>query len=472
MDNQPPIIPPSNIPNNPLITPDPQVSTPAPLEPSPNSKKKFIVIGAVFLALAILGMIAYFVLSGVKEASPEENENNSQSTSSVDVDTSSLEKSYDDFSKAGISEFSADNKDVVIDKFAELSNDFKLEQEFYDDESNHLLALGIAYSASQEQEKDDLYKHQLYHLTQSYLTERPASITDEDESSTLSDQELKDIYSKYKETDLTNEVNKKIDSSDFFTEVDSQLGISASDRKEFEILVMNFTADNSTAFAADMKFQGWVPPVWSQRTDSFNYIVFTKDQAEKFLSGDAEASKGVIQHEYVHSQGYFSRGNYQGFTLEERRAEWYSNNTGAYYDVKQFLIYYRVFSGIDILSMIQDSPTNPAKFYIELYKKLGVLNANQVVAAIPVPYLEDPTTPVTKQTQLYKNYNGPLETAYEIGQKDPDAQEKRMRERVDELIKVLGTKQDAIDNLTGYVAQTYKMEIASQKMLDYIKTSY
>jgi hypothetical protein len=419
----------------------------------------FVVSGALILLLA-LGVFFFFYKPTKKPAAAP-----SAATQSV-IDISSLSAAYDSLSGAGIKEFTPEHKASTLATYAELAKDFQIKPEFLQDKTNNLLALSVAQLATTASAAEKVqYSDELYLLAKPYLKNKPARIIDEDQASSITGDQAKAVYAKYTDAPLTQEVEAAIDSR--------KLVLQPSSVQPYELHVMNFQpkSNQETAFVGELKETGWVPSLWNDKRDGFNYIVLSKTEAETFLAGNNDSINALFWHEYTHSQINYLRGSALTRVLEEYRAEHFSGDKGAYYDVKQFVIYATVFSGYDITAAMDKYPTDPYSFYLDLYNGLGIAEANKIVIASPNLYLQDATTPVKAVQALTVGYDGALQGAYVIGQTDRVALNARINARAKRLIEIMGSKQAAIDDLKSYTGGVYKLDFAAQKLTDYINTN-
>lgn len=457
--------PSSSMPIQPTVTSSLNTNIP---DSSGKSKKKLIII-LIACVLVIVIVVTGFLLVSKKDTKQPENITKKQKVLSA-IDTSSIKSAYDGFYKNGIIEFDAKSKDGIIANYQELTKDFKVTEEFTTDKSILLISLGIAQQASLAKDKEP-YQYEMYLLAKPYLDSKPARIDDDEFTETQTDEEAKAIYAKYTDKDLTKKVRDTISSKNLLKDINTKLMIGQSEQKTYDIFVLNFDSKSTAEkqFAKDMKMSGWVPPLWNDRRASFNYIIFSKDQANSLLDpSDQESALGKILHEYTHSQSNYSRGEYVTYSLEERRAEFFSGDTAAYYDVKGFFTYINVFSGFDILELMEQYPSNAGDFYQTIYQTLGVELANKIVMAIPVPYLVDEGIPIKKMQEVSGNYNSALEAAYKLGEKNKTEQSKRIKERADKLLGIFGSKDKVISDLQNNTKDNYRLDFAAEKMIDYL----
>jgi len=105
-----------------------------------------------------------------------------------------------------------------------------------------------------------------------------------------------------------------------------------------------------------------------------------------------DAEIAMLKHEYVHSQGSLRVGDdVFGYNLEEIRAEAFSGDEGAYFDIKNFFMDYTTITGHDIKREMLGSPLGGTaeSVYSSIAKHAGLDMMLEVVSALPVNYIED-----------------------------------------------------------------------------------
>lgn len=439
-------------------------------------KKILWIIFATVLVVLILWLTGMILKSKPQATENVDLSDNSKSNSApkYSIDTSSLDTTYTDLEKSGIKEFSSSQKDKVIDQFSKLTEDFNVDDEFIKDPVNSLLAIGISYLATKDPENFNSYRNEMYLLVRGHTASLPAGISDSkfEKSSKEADQKAINVINKFKDADLTEQLKKSLYTSGILDKVASNLNMGNTDPLKVPVVIaMKFEANDNTEFTKEHYMYGKSPTMWVEVLDGNTYIMVTKDYAEDFLSNPDSSSRFKIMHELVHTQGSLVRGEL-GRSLEEPRAEHFSDMHSSYYDAKQLLIYTNVFSGIDIYSLMDASPTDASEFYINLYKTFGVKTANMLVNSWPNEIL-DSSNPIYGDSQkAISSYDMIIQSAIKLGESDLTAVNNRKTERAAKLIEVFGSKQKALDDLTTNVGNAYHMPTAAKAMSDFINLNY
>jgi len=441
-----------------------------PLQQKNTKKKVFIIFGAILLVVII--MIGAYVAFGsndnaTKKQAPATNSTNTPASNFRYMD---YESAYDGFRQRGINEFRTDKKQTTVAALKELTEGFVFTtQEKGTDTAKQLFALGASYLYSEKKVDKEVSRYKLYMLFQDDLVKAPAGIIDENAKMPDSAQ-AKKIYEKYQDKNLSSQLSKAIASRKLEDKAKQILKITDEQLVEYQLYAMNFDSktDQEKKFMDEMKYSGWMPSIWTQSYTDARFVGFTKKYAQEFINSADETSQAYFLHEFSHTQSPLNKGGL-GVLPEERKAEEISGNKGTYYDVKQFYIYLNVFTGYDALASLANNPTNAETVYVDLYKNVGVEIGDSMIASFPVVYIEGANTPV-KTVSKRHNLNSTLQLAIASGKlTDQSGQKKRLRERADKLISVLGTKEKALNDVNTNLSITYQMPAAAEQIKDYLK---
>jgi hypothetical protein len=451
------------------ITPDPTPpSEPitSPLKKKSSLIKRLIIIGVLAAALIGVGVGIHLLLSKTVAEIKHPAEATTTATKKTTL-PNNLGEAYDELYSLGLSEFSPDKKAATLDELAILTSDFNLSDEFYDDDTSTMMALGIARLAIDDPDNRHEYLNEMYLLAQYDLTAVPNGIKDSTFDSSEDSQKTLAIYDKYTDKDLTSKVNQTLETRGLVAATQKALKL---DRLEgYHVVALDF--DNSGArqqqFAKEHDMFGAEPTMWVEEHGDETYIFMSKNYAQDFTI-DSSVDH-IVAHEIVHSQGLFARGNL-GRMIEERRAEFLSGDKSEYYDAKQFFIYIEVFSGIDLLSQIEENPTDPWQFYVYAYKTFGLKAANALAASWPTAYLHGESEAIASADSFF-GPNLVIVRAIELGKANQSAMEQRMSKRYDKLLSVFHTKQGVLDDIDGYLRQVYRLPAAATEMKNYISSN-
>ncbi len=465
---------------NPQSSPDQPVRAPivpeTPQHTAVNrlSHKKLLIISGIVAIFLLAGVAALILLRGNSAVSPgslTQAEVNGHTHAAID--TSSIGNTYDSYAGAGVADFSADKKQATLAALQSLSSRFGLAQTSFQDKATALIALGIARGSLDHPAQADGYHNALYLLFADQLTAVPSGITDEYfVAPKTSDTQVPTVLAEYTDQADTAQLKGVMQSSGVEAEAAKNLGLSGvSALAPYTPLVMNFTTGSSaqTKFGAENYMFGANPKMWVQSTSTTTYLVMTKDYGEAFLRAPSGDERSTVIHELIHTQHAFVRGDL-GHAIEERRAELFSGDKSAYFDTKQLFTYTQVLSGFSPLDLMREHGTNSDDFYLGLYSALGVDGANAFVVSAPNVFLIQPSTAVQKAQSAFGGMDGVIKVAIKIGSADKTAMAARMKARTETLLKVFGTKQQVLDDLSNSLDQTYNMPTAAQAMENYIKT--
>jgi uncharacterized protein YpmB len=443
-------------------------ATNSPPTKTPQPKKKFIIICLIILLIISIG--AFLVLRPTKSQPSNQSQDKSTASKVSNISYTSYESAYDGFYSRGINEFSSAKKESTIKAMQELTNDFNLESKSKaTDSTTQLIALGTAYLYAEKKTDKSVARNKLYLLFQESISQLPSGITDENASMPKADQ-AKIIYEKYQDKGLSNSIRKTISERGLEKQAKEILKITDGQLADYQVYAMNFDpkSDEEKKFTTEMKYTGWMPSLWTQSYPDAKFVGFTKKYAQDFISESSDLTQAYFLHEFSHTQKPLSRGGL-GFLAEERKAEEISGNKGSYYDVKQFFIYLNIFTGFDALKVIADDPTNANLLYVEMYKNIGVELADSVFSSFPNVYTENASTPIRIVSKKH-TLDNTLRLAIALGaEQDLSGQQKRLQDRANRLISVLGSKERAINDTEENLAKIYRMPSAAEQLLKYLK---
>ena len=443
-------------------TPPPQYIPPViPPTQTPPTKswKKVIISGAIGGILVVVSIVAYAVF--FTKLTPAVT--STHTTASV----VSLSDAYDQFRNDGIKEFSADAKQKTLAAYNSLAEGFTFTTAFPSTKRASLAALAIARLAADNSTDLDTYKNELYLLSIDHLSTLPSGISDSAFTTFNDGKAARSLFEQYKDSDLSQKFSSTLESSGVKSDVEKSLGISTLSAAT--TIVMNFdsSSDGQRAFNAKHGNMSAEPTMWVESYDGSVYVLATKDYAEDFIADPSGSTRNKVAHELVHTQQNYVIGDL-GHSIEERRAEYFSGDKSAYYDVKQLYTYFTVFSGFDLLGAFTTHPADPDSYYLAIYSQLGIETANKLLADVPVAYEVQSTSPAGIIASFTQGHDGIIQDGIRLGSDDPSAVTKRMGDRYAKLLSVFKTKQDVLDDIDSNLKQSYAMPSAASKMTDYI----
>ncbi len=429
---------------------------------SSSSKKPIIIVAIAVLVLVLIGGGAWFLIQSHKKPAVVQPTPTPATISSASNDISSA---YDRITSYNIDDFSAGNKQKLVDKYNDLTHDFELEPNSFDDTTT-LLALGVASLYDKDPTNKDRYRTELYLLLSWHLKSLPSGITDDTfEPSGNSVNTLKTLQS-FKDDNLTQRVMSSMGLQKALNNAVSVLKLkSQTDLSPYEIIAYNFDTDDKKFDELTAKYPlfGAEPKMWTASLDGKEYIMMFKSYAQEVIDDQPNS----LAHEFIHAQSAFVEGE-TGRMVEERRAELFSGNKSAYFDAKQLFIYAGVLSGTDFLDLLRQHPTSSADFCAEVYKKIGVAGTNALAFSWPNAYAG--TSSKAMQTIYRLDLQDVLmKETLKIGQKDSAGLKDRVESRYQTLMKVFGNdKSRVIDDLKNNLGGSYGMPTASQYMIDFV----
>lgn len=188
-----------------------------------------------------------------------------------------------------------------------------------------------------------------------------------------------------------------------------------------------------------------------------------KGYAEDVIAGN----KNSLLHEFIHAQSAFVRGE-AGRMIEERRAEYFSGDTSAYYETKQLAIYLEVLGDVSMLSLFDAHPTDVSAFFIALYTKLGVVGTQAVIFSWPTAF-QGGASEAIQLVSKENNANTALDAALGLGQKDKAGLEKRLQARYDKLLGSLSTNAKVAKHVVVDLTDMYNLPTATSTMKDFMQ---
>jgi len=240
----------------------------------------------------------------------------------------------------------------------------------------------------------------------------------------LPDEKIEEIFDSYTNIELTNEMGEAINAG-FLKEVKGRLGVTAENEDKYEIRILNVGGtmafagmaasippelndkpyndplvqeyyrkynehrlykenleESTVRFRSEIGMANEVPMAWKTNINGVNTIVLPAPFAEKMLHPDNYIAsytqdhfikdKAALEHEYVHSQGgiCFDEDSLIGITIEELRAEQFSENKLGYQDVKSAAHYLQLITGVDLVGEMSSKIKGGTK--IEIFETLAI----------------------------------------------------------------------------------------------------
>lgn len=164
------------------------------------------------------------------------------------------------------------------------------------------------------------------------------------------------------------------------------------------------------------------------RPDSFDPVNYDEDQKARDMA--------VLEHEFVHTQNPLMLDGepYFGIALEERRAEYFSDDKMGYLDVKQLMIDLETVTGFNIKSWFEKHKNSDrVEAYIDLANSLGTQAALEIALTVPQRYQND-----SKSLQkMVSEYLGPPDELLKrfYGQALANGQETDIDARVEATVR-------------------------------------
>lgn len=476
---QPNIAPNQPTPNNIQPSPNqpPRPTPPTQIPPTPTtpiapairpslSNKKHLIILSIIIALVLIAGITYWLIKPKPTTSPVVQQEN-RSVPGQSVAPADLSTLYDKISSTyNIPEFSTSNKDLLLSKYSELSEGFELLPNSFDD-TTALHALGIASLYAKDEKNRSQYREELYLLLINQLKSVPPQITDSTFVPQSNGDDTIKILTSFEDRALTKQVEQSKEMQKALDSVVSSLKLKGrDDLVPHRVIAFNFDTDSKQfdELVAKRSLYGARPTMWVEIINDTTYIMMFRPYAESVINGE----KNSLAHELIHAQSAFVRGE-AGRMIEERRAELFSGDTSAYYEAKQFMVYLRVFSGVDVTALLEQYPTNPAQFYAELYKRLGITITHDIVFSWPNAYGSGESKALSNIFKL-NLHDRAIKGAVGLGQKDKTSMNKRIDERYQKLLDVFKTKSAVIDDLNNNLGQNYRMPTATKYMIERINS--
>jgi hypothetical protein len=255
------------------------------------------------------------------------------------------------------------------------------------------------------------------------------------------------VLNKFTDPTITQRLTRLVESQGLFHEVNEKLGLSEQDANPVEIHVLSIGKDHDSV-NFDHKANGLD---WSEAND---WAVGLKKRADQFVrefpnqSAELAASAsgfamqldgqqhiflpfaeanvllaneddvlinettarphgivGTLKHEYTHAQKNVRRGRFFGWSIEERRAEYISGDSGEYYDVKGFFNNLAVLTGEHVNSIFntvgeERRVDTDDQTYGKLAKAYGLSNLVKIAAVMPDPYIPHLKGPIEPDMQV------------------------------------------------------------------------
>lgn len=448
-----------------------QVTEPTTITPVRMPRKKIkILLVAIGAGAVLIGSITAFVLirhMGQTTPAPTVQDD---TPATVVKTPENLSTAYDTFAESGVKEFTNTQKDAVLQMYSELSSGFVFttSKNFLDDTATQLHALGIAYLAYLHPEKKTLYRDELYLLAMPYLETLPTGIVDTTfVSAGSSDEATAELLLSYRDNDLSTRVEQAAQFQTALTTAVKALKIADTQHlSSYKIVAYNFTTDDAqfTALTKKYNLYGARPMMWVEGINDTAYIMMMKDYAQDVIDG----KKNSLTHEFIHTQQPFVRGE-TGRVVEERRAEYFSGDTSAYFDAKQAFIYMNVLGNVDGLSLLDTYPTDAGSFFTTIYAQLGVTGGNALAFSWPSAFLGN-AAGALRTVADENNLDVVMQQALAVGRRDQTALNSRFQQRFEKLKNTLGSKEKAIQHIES-IGEMYALPTAQSEFVRYLKNN-
>jgi hypothetical protein len=258
------------------------------------------------------------------------------------------------------------------------------------------------------------------------------------------DDERRRILDKYEQPEVTRDLNAYIEKEGILADLQERFASEPSSQTDPDIHVLGIARNplvyvddhandvsyseakawgeglekRTKAFAAEFPHGGLAAASEGFATefhdDPNHHVYIPMNSAELLLSREqgvvpseyavktkaAERVVGTLRHEFVHTKGSVNVGEF-GKSLEERRAEYHSGDTGEYYEVKSFFRQLQLLRGRYIGDMLDEvveaqGGENPISIYEVIGRDFGLATVAEIAAAYPNAYAMHVEDPVTK----------------------------------------------------------------------------
>jgi hypothetical protein len=123
---------------------------------------------------------------------------------------------------------------------------------------------------------------------------------------------------------------------------------------------------------------------------------------ESMVQLKGQRTKGTIKHEFAHTRNSLIVEGEFGKSVEERKAEYFSGDTGEYYEVKGFFTNLRVLHGHSIADIFEENlqslhSEDPISVYELLGKYYGLETVAEIAASQPDAYVNHAKSSYTKE---------------------------------------------------------------------------
>lgn len=349
----------------------------------------------------------------------------------------------------------ADRKEELELAGAELIESFGVKPEFFEDESRAAIFTSLAgnhASATKTKETDSWTENtrkKEFVANAAFLLTRNFSTNSEELNALHEKQQLGEsgvafseglygkVMEKYTDASLSKEIMEEATKAGVFTEVLAKLGINEKDATTIKVSVLStgrysddidflkeengVTRQEANEWAKGLekrakKAAKELPHMqdielalkaagFATTIDGEEHLVIPMAAAEAFLAGKhgvkldtnwradrPERVKSLLQHEFTHLQKSTRVEGSFGYTIEERRAEYFSGDRSEYFQEKTFLTNLSLLNGKHIIKLFDEqAELRQAGQEVSIYKMLmdtyGVDVMAQIAAAVPAVYM-------------------------------------------------------------------------------------
>jgi hypothetical protein len=304
----------------------------------------------------------------------------------------------------------------------ELIQEFGLEPQFFDDEHNSLLFMGIAQrytNLTTAIQEGELTREQHYREKE-FITNALLMVAGKDaayydnladhsgtEKGISSSHLLLDIYRECDDPVLGRLLQEEIERIDLFGNQRARLGIPENREEEpFELHVLDVDerADPNTKperyaktrnLAAKIGLKSLPGTAWVSKVDGVSHMAIPRQIVDKFLSDDDQDSayaNYILRHEYIHTQGNLATtGIYM--STEEVRANRLSGEGATYADEAYLFGEIKELTGVDIIEGIIEKQKHGEQptIHRDIVHNLGLSALLDITLASPASRERDHT---------------------------------------------------------------------------------
>lgn len=202
------------------------------------------------------------------------------------------------------------------------------------------------------------------------------------------------------------------------------------------------------------EFQGGVATAFVEKLNGTTYLCMPADLAELIVYDgvpdqrtssydkyEQNGAQAYLEHEYTHTQGFTALENLVGISLEEYRAELFSDNRLGYTEVKFFFQDMYLTTGFSLQSALESRPKGGGTeaLYGDIAANVGLDMLVKIATVLPASYARDQSSALTRGlNKVVGGYGGIVAELHNRAVESGEGE--KVDQRIDAFIASIGAE--------------------------------